>query len=116
MTNYNGEVKTVSFDDFKKLDLRIGKIITAEPVVNSEKLVKLTVDLGSEKRQIIAGIAKVYPDFKKLVNKLVPILVNLEPKILMGLESQGMLLAVDDDGKPVFLNPEKEVIPGSIIK
>lgn len=112
----------ISYEYFKQLDLRVGKVLAAERVEGSEKLLKLMVDIGAdpsissgqEQRQIIAGIGKRYePGF--LVGKEIVIIANLEPRMLMGLESQGMLLAADDDG-PVVLMPEKEVAPGSIIK
>lgn len=105
----------ISYDDFKKIDLRIGTILEAERVDGSEKLLKLQVDLGEEKRQVIAGIAKSYEP-ENLIGKQIVVLVNLEPRSLMGLESQGMLLAADKDGLPIILVPEKEVATGSVIK
>jgi len=105
----------ISFDDFKKLDIRIGTIIEAERVEGSDKLLKLQIDLGEEKRQIIAGLGKQYEP-QDLVGRQIPILANLEPKMLMGLESQGMLLAADDDGKPVLLHPDKIVNNGAKVK
>lgn len=105
----------ISYDDFKKIDLRIGTILEAERVDGSEKLLKLQVDLGEEKRQVIAGIAKSYEP-ENLIGKQIVVLVNLEPRSLMGLESQGMLLAADKDGLPIILVPEKEVSAGSTIK
>lgn len=105
----------INFEDFKKIEIKIGKILSVERVVGSEKLLKLEVDLGVEKRQIIAGIGSVYePEF--LVNKEVPVICNLEPKILMGLESQGMILAAGSENGPVVLFPEKEVPAGSEVK
>ena len=105
-----------TIDDFKRIELRIGKVISAERIEGADKLVKLMFDLGSERRQIIAGIAKSYPDIGALVGKEMPIVVNLEPKMLKGYESQGMILAVDVDGRPVILIPAEEVPPGSIVK
>lgn len=104
----------ISFDDFQKLDLRVARIIKAEKVENSEKLLKLEVDLGEEKRQIVAGIGKFYNP-EDLIGKEIVVVANLEPKNLMGLESQGMLLAATVDGEPVILVPEKEVQPGAKI-
>ena len=105
---------TIPFEDFKKLDLRVAKILQAERIENSEKLLKLVVSIGGEERQIIAGIGKVQePD--ALISREIVVVVNLEPRQLMGLESQGMLLAADDNG-PVLLVPEREVPPGSVIK
>jgi methionine--tRNA ligase beta chain len=104
----------ISFEDFKKIELRVGKIEKAEKIEGSEKLLKLIVDLGNEKRQIVAGIAKFYQP-EDLISKEIVVVVNLEPKKLMGFESQGMLLAAEKNGEPVILIPEKEVPPGTII-
>ena len=106
----------ISIDDFKKLEIKIGKIIAAEKVEGSSKLLKLLFDFGSEQRQILAGIAQAYPDVSLLIGKQIPVLVNLEPKMLMGQESQGMILAADSNGEPVLLHPDKEVLPGSIVR
>lgn len=97
----------------KKIELKVGKILAAERVEGSDKLVKLSVDIG-EVRQIIAGISKFYEP-EVLVGRQVVVVANLEPRMLMGLESQGMLLAADDDG-PVLLTLDKEVKPGSEIE
>ena len=105
----------VTYDEFKKLNIRIGKIVSAEKVEGADKLIKLQIDFGNETRQIIAGVAHVYKA-EELVGKEVPVVVNLEPKKFRGLESQGMILAADDDGKPVLLTPDKEVATGSIVK
>mgnify|MGYP001601933885 FL=1 len=105
----------ISFEDFKKLEIKIGKVLEAEKIPESNKLVKLIFDIGGEKRQIIAGIGEAYPDPTALIGKEMPVLVNLEPKSLMGYESQGMLLAVSVSGKPILLQPEMEVPPGSIV-
>ncbi len=114
----------MSLEEFQKIDLRIVKILEAERVENSEKLIKLKVTLGTEERQIIAGIGKAYEP-KMLAGKEVMIVANLEPRMFtlqqdsgqVGLESQGMLLAAsNEDGIPVLLMPEKEVEPGSKIK
>ncbi len=104
----------INFEDFDKIDLRTGKILEAERVENSDKLLKLQVDLGEEKRQILAGIGKVYTP-EELINKTVIAIINLEPRMLMGLESQGMVLAVKDNNNLSVLVPEKEIIPGSKI-
>lgn len=104
----------ITIDDFKKVDLRVAKIITAERVEGSEKLLKLQVDMGEEKRQIVAGIGLAYNP-EALIGKEIIVVANLEPRLLMGLESQGMLLAASSD-YPVLLQPEKEVAPGSSIR
>ncbi len=98
---------TVSYEDFKKLDIRVGLIIEAEDLEKSDHLLKLRVDIGEkEPRQIIAGL-KGYYNPKKLVNQKVIVLVNLQPRKMMGLESQGMLLAADVDDKPFLLKLPK---------
>ena len=104
----------INFEEFQKIDLKIGKVLEAEKVENSEKLLKLKVDLGEEQRQIIAGIGKVYQP-QDLINQEIVVVVNLEPKTLMGFKSQGMLLAADNNGEPILIKPEKEVLPGTKI-
>ena len=105
----------ITFDDFKKLDIRIGKILSAEKVQGTDKLLKLEIDFSTEKRQLVAGIADTYqPD--QLIGREIPVLVNLEPRNIRGIESQGMILAADVDGKPVLLHPDREVPTGSIIR
>ncbi|MDI9642393.1 MAG: methionine--tRNA ligase [Archaeoglobales archaeon] len=105
----------VTIEDFKRLDLRIGKVLCAERVPKSKKLLKLIVDLGNEKRQIVAGIAENYSP-EELIGKFVVVLANLKPAKLMGVESKGMILAVDVDGKAILLTVDKEVKPGEKIK
>ncbi|MEM4650638.1 MAG: methionine--tRNA ligase subunit beta [Pyrobaculum sp.] len=94
----------IGIDDFRRVDLRVAKVIEAAKVEGSKKLIKLVVDLGAEKRQIIAGLAEYYNP-EDLVGKYVVVVANLQPKKMMGLESQGMLLATCD--KPVLLTIEK---------
>ena len=105
----------ITFDDFKKVELKVARIIEAEEVAGTEKLLKLQIDLGSEKRQIVAGIKKSY-QAKDLIGREIVVVVNLEPRMVMGLESNGMLLAASDDTGPVLLKPDKNVPPGSGIK
>ena len=105
----------MNIDDFKKTELRVAKVLSAERVEGSEKLLKLEVDLGQEKRQIIAGIGKAYNP-EDLVGKQIIIVANLEPRSLMGLESQGMVLAVNSESGPVLLIPDQEVVPGTEIR
>ncbi len=104
----------ISFEEFKKIELRIAKIIKAEKLEGSENLVKLEIDLGEEKRQILAGIQKYYQP-EELMGKTIVVVANLEPRKMMGLESQGMLLAADVNGEPILLIPDKEVQPGAPI-
>jgi len=105
----------VSFDEFQKLDLRVGKIIEAEQIPNSKKLIKLTVDFVSEKRQCVAGLLKFYtPD--QLLGKKCVFLLNLKRRVLAGVESQCMILAADDNEDHVsVLLPEKDIAEGSKI-
>lgn len=106
----------ITIDDFKKLEIRIGKVISAEKVDNSDKLIKFVFDLGGEQRQIMAGIAEFIDDPSTLVGKEMPILVNIEYRTLRGYESQGMILAADEGGRTILLYPEREVPPGSIVR
>jgi tRNA-binding EMAP/Myf-like protein len=128
-------METISFEDFKKLDIRMGKIISAERIDGSDKLLKLEVDFGFEsvkievmgqeavkeesipiRRQILAGIAQFYAP-EALAGKECPFAYNLAPRTMKGLESQGMLMCPSDEaGRPVLLHPDKEVPPGIIIK
>ena len=105
----------ISFQDFQKLDIRIGKVTGAGKVEGTDKLVKMDIDFGSEQRQVIAGIADVYSP-EDLVGKELPVLLNLEPRKIRGIESQGMILAADAAGKPVLLHPDREVSPGSMVR
>lgn len=104
---------TIKFDDFKKIDLRVGKILKAEKVAKSQKLLQLEVDLGSEKRTIISGIAHCYEP-EALIGKKVIVVANLEPAKVMGIESQGMILAASlENGLELpFIN---QALPGSLI-
>src|SRR3989338_2563690 len=103
----------INYEDFKKIDLRVAKILTAERIEGSDKLVKLQIGVGElGQRQLVAGIGKVYTP-EVLVGKQIIIVANLESKKLMGLESQGMLLAASDEIGPVLLAPESEVPPGA---
>ncbi len=106
----------ITIDDFKKVDLRVGRVTHAERVPNSEKLLRLTVDAGSESRQIIAGIGREHAP-EALAGKLVVIAANLEPRTFLGLESNGMLLAASDKTRGVvLLTVEQPVAPGSAIR
>ncbi len=114
----------ISYEDFKKMDIRVGTIREVEPVPETDKLLKCMVDCGDKNemgepvlRQIVSGIHEYYPEYEKLVGKQVLYIVNLEPRTIRGIESQGMLMAVDGkDGNPVFLIPEAEVDSGSHVR
>jgi len=105
----------ITLEEFKKLDLRVAKIEEAFPLENSDKLLLLKIDLGSEKRQIVAGIGKFYKA-EDLLNKQIIVLANLETKKIRGFESQGMLLAASsENGEVVLIVPQKNISPGSKI-
>jgi methionyl-tRNA synthetase len=109
---------TIEYADFAKVELRAAKILEAERVPKADKLLKLQVDLGSEKRQILAGIAQQFEP-EALIGKTVVVVANLAPRKLRGFESQGMLLAAsaEADGPPSgLLTVDTDVPPGSIIR
>ena len=112
----------ITYEEFKKLDIKIGTIREIEPVPETDKLLCCQIDFGEvnengEKklRQIISGIHEYYPDFEKLIGKQVLYIINLEPRKIKGYESNGMLMAVGND-KPIFLIPEEEVNSGSKVR
>jgi methionyl-tRNA synthetase len=107
----------LTIDEFAKLEARIGVVLSAEAVEGSEKLIKFTLDFGEEKpRQILSGIRAWYEP-ETLIGKKMLFVINLAPRMMMGLESQGMLMAVDGlDGEPVFLVPDREVPAGSRVR
>ncbi|MFB3896271.1 MAG: methionine--tRNA ligase subunit beta [bacterium] len=105
----------ITYDDFMKLDIRTGKVVSAEKVENADKLLMLKIDLGTEIRQVVAGIALQYTP-EQLVGRDMVILANLEPRMIRGVESNGMILAASVEGAPVILTPEKPVPPGTIVK
>ncbi len=129
----------VNYEEFKKMDMRVGTIREVTPVPDTDKLLKCMIDFGETEevagedvedlggevekvikpklRQIVSGIREFYPEYEKLVGKQVLYIVNLEPRMIKGIESQGMLMAVDGrDGAPVFMTPEVEVNPGTKIR
>ncbi len=105
----------ISIDDFKKIELVVGKILSAEKVPDTDKLLKLSVDMAEEKpRQIISGISEYFPDCSVLVGKKCMFVANLEPRTIRGLESQGMILAIStEDGKFSLLEPNEEIPEGT---
>jgi methionyl-tRNA synthetase len=107
-----GKTKMISLDDFNQLDLRIATITAAESHPNADRLIVLKIDLGSEERQLVAGIRGHYTS-EELVGKQIVVLANLRPAKLRGIESQGMLLAVRDADNLVVIKPEKNVAPGT---
>jgi methionyl-tRNA synthetase len=110
------EPAKITIDDFRKLELRVGKVLSAEPVAKSEKLLKLQVEIGAEQRQIVAGIARHYRP-EDIVGKLVVVVANLLPATIMKEESRGMVLAASgEDGKLVIVSPETPVQSGAGVK
>jgi methionine--tRNA ligase beta chain len=101
----------INFEDFEKVDLRLAKVITAERIEGSDKLLKIQALIGEEPRQIIAGIGRSYAP-EDLVGKTLVAVANLEPRMMMGLESQAMLLAVKDENNLSLIIPEKEMLSG----
>jgi len=106
----------VDIEDFRKLDIRIAEVLESEAIKGSKKLLRLQVRIGDETRQVVAGILGAYAP-EQIVGRKVVLLVNLKPAKLMGVESQGMVLAAEDaEGKSVLLQPEREVPPGSKVR
>jgi methionyl-tRNA synthetase len=105
----------ISLEDFAKVDMRVGRVLSASRIPKSSKLVKLMVDLGFEKRQVVAGIGEAY-DPKTLPGKLVAVVANLKPVKLMGVESNGMIIAASEKGKPVLATFAEDVALGSRLR
>lgn len=117
----------ITYDDFKKVEMRVGKILAAEPVEKSDKLLKLSVDFGlksavadspeseQDVRQVVSGIAKSYKP-EEIIGKQFVFVINLEPRSIMGLESQAMILAANSENGSVALQPEKTVVSGATIQ
>jgi methionyl-tRNA synthetase len=116
----------ITIDDFKKIKAKIGKVLVAEAVSDADKLIRFELDFGEEKpRQILSAIREWYPEPEKLIGKMMLFVINLAPRTIRGLESNGMLMAVDGtDGAPVFLVPDpstysgqaKQVLPGTTVR
>jgi methionyl-tRNA synthetase len=104
----------ISIDDFRKIELKVATVKSAEPHPNADKLMVLQIDLGSEQRQICAGIRNHYAP-EDLVGKQIVVVANLETAKLRGLESQGMLLAASDEGRVIVLTADKPVLAGAKI-
>ena len=108
--------ENIEYEDFAKLDIRIGTIIAAEKVAKTKKLLRLTIDTGIDKRTVVSGIAE-YFEPEKIIGQQVSILVNLAPKNLKGIESQGMILMAENaDGALVFVTADKKIKEGSEVR
>ena len=108
-------MSNITYDDFTKLDLRVAKIIETEPIPGKSRIIKGTIDLGDDKRDVIIGGAQYYQP-EDLIGKTVIVVANLEPKKMAGVESNAMLLAADVDDKPYWLTVDEDVPLGSPIK
>jgi methionyl-tRNA synthetase len=110
-----GEKMEISFDEFQKLDLRVGRILEAKQIPESRNLIMMTVDFGTEKRQAVAGLLQHYKP-EGLVGRKCAFILNLQKRRMMGVESQCMVLAAEDDrGNVVVMQPEKDIAEGSRI-
>jgi methionyl-tRNA synthetase len=109
--------QTINYDDFAKIDLRVATIVECRPHSNADKLLVLQIDLGGERRQICAGIRQNYQP-EQLIGKQIIVVANLEPRVLRGETSQGMLLAATDaaTGRVILLGPAEPVGAGSKVK
>lgn len=105
----------INIEEFKKLELKIARVKEVVDHPNADKLYVITLDLGDRTKQVVAGIKKSYA-CQELVGKFVVVVDNLEPALLRGVESQGMILAASDENTIAVLSPDKEVKPGSIVK
>jgi methionyl-tRNA synthetase len=108
-------MEEITFDEFQRMDLRVGQILKAERVEGTKKLLKLEVDIGAEKRQMVAGVAEVYPP-ETLAGKRIIVVANLKPATIRGIESQGMLLAADLEGRPIIPFFEEDVPAGTKVR
>jgi methionine--tRNA ligase beta chain len=106
----------ISIDVFKKVEITVGEILSAEKIEGSDKLLKLRVNFGAEERQVLSGIAKYFPEPTALVGKRCPFVTNLAPRVIMGLESQAMILATGGDEASPFSLFETQAAPGSRVK
>lgn len=102
-------------EDFKKIELRVAKILEVHEVAGADRIWKLLIDVGTEKKEIVAGIKAAYPAKESLIGKSVVVVNNLEPAVIRGVESKGMLLAAKDAGTLTILTLEREVPPGSLV-
>lgn len=105
----------ISIDEFRRLDLRVARVVRAEPLEGSRKLVKVTVSTGEGERTLVAGIREHYPP-EGLAGKSVVVVANLQPARIHGVESQGMLLAAEGDGRLALLTVDREMAPGSQVR
>ncbi len=108
-------IPQISIEDFVRVQMRVGQVLEAERIEGSRKLIKMKVDIGTEVRQVVAGIAEAYEP-ASLINRKVVIVANLKPARLMGVESNGMIVAASVDGKPVLATFTEEVSNGALLR
>jgi methionine--tRNA ligase beta chain len=104
----------ITLEDFKKVELKVAKVLDAEEIPGADRIWKLTIDVGAEKKQIVAGVKAFYTR-EALVGRSVVVVNNLAPSVIRGVESQGMLLAAKDAGTLTLLSLDKELPPGSLV-
>lgn len=109
-------MEPISIDDFKKVEIRVGEIVTAEKIEGSDKLLKLKVNFGDHERQVLSGIAVYYPEPGTLVGKRCLFVTNLAPRTMLGLESQAMIMAAGGDGEEPFVLFETAAAPGTKVR
>ena len=110
-------MEQITYNDFAKLEIKIGTILSVDIIEDADKLLKLMVDVGEESpRQIVSGIRTYFPEPQVLVGKQCPFIVNLEPRTIRGFESQGMIMAASDEGVLALLHPNVEMKAGSTVK
>jgi methionyl-tRNA synthetase len=105
----------ITFEQFQKLDLRVGQVLSAEPVPKAKKLLQLTIDIGTAKRQVVAGIAETYRP-EELVGKKVIFLANLKPATIRGVRSEGMILAAGDEQVVALSGLDRDAAPGTKVR
>jgi methionyl-tRNA synthetase len=106
----------ITIDDFKKIEIKLGTIVEAEIVPDADKLLKLKIDFGDEVRQVVSGIRAYYPEPATLVGTQIPVLTNLEPRMIKGLESNGMIVAAGDAENFTLLQSSKKVANGTQVR
>ena len=114
MEDINKPDKKITYEDFKKVEMKAGLILSAEKIPDTDKLLKLSVDFSEDSpRQIVSGISIHFPDLSKLVGRKCMFVTNLEPRTIKGFESNGMILAVGEGESFSLVEPSQEVLPGS---
>ena len=105
----------LKFGDFAKLDVKIGTVVKCQKVAGTDRLLKIIIDFGDKKKQVVAGFGFKYQP-QDLIGKQVPVVINIQPAEIKGVKSEGILLAIDDKGKPLLLLPEEKVSNGSKVR